>query len=544
MNRALPTLTDIAGLSGKARWNTKMQSHEVSGPCPFGCGVRTAFHVYPDMNEVPGIGYLGYFLCMDSNKGGRAGCGRSGNMIDLVMQRDHLDFDQACTMLGIDPQALRISRKDQKVRQLMEEQPGLSFENACRQVSIRPEELGAYREKAVIPTSSNRSRYWRNHAPLAETSEEWRINAYALTRISHAKLRIDERTKAYLYGREIVDEIMRENHYGLYDQYKWVNAALWGYRQGKGERPKRMVIPRGIVIPWMDSDYTVRCIRVRRLPWDESDEARRCYGVDPKGEIGRYTTLYGVSTKRLYNDHRITPGCKVALFEGEFTSVVAQAACKESRIVCVATGSTAWGWNSKNLRLLASCEKVLICFDADTNRAGDKASKRWLDRLSNAVRWRPLWNDANAMAMDGIDVGEWLALGFEESTQKDQGRSHQVAAGVPVSSRLSVERCQEQSGTAPLCTVCQRAAEHFTMQGQPYCQSHYERLPLYLRCDALAVAAKEAALWALREQFQRDYLGKALPDELLRVAANFPGWSVSVEPRLIGTSHVKQMEET
>jgi hypothetical protein len=73
-----------------------MQSYELSGPCPFGCGVRIAFHVYPEMNEIPGIGCLSYFLCMDSNRGGRAGCGRSGNVIDLIMQRDRIDFDRAC----------------------------------------------------------------------------------------------------------------------------------------------------------------------------------------------------------------------------------------------------------------------------------------------------------------------------------------------------------------------------------------------------------------------------------------------------------------
>jgi Toprim-like len=411
-----PDIADVAGFSGKARWNTKMQSHELSGPCPFGCGVRTAFHVYPDMNEIPGIGALGYFLCMDGNRGGRAGCGRSGDVIGLVMQRDRVDFDQACTTLGIDPQAIRIYRKDQKVRQLIETDPHLTLLAACTKVGLSLQDLRAYREKAVLPAPRNIGFRLCNNARLAETSEQWRLNAYALARVCSARLGLDERAKEYLHSRGIVDEIIRANHYGLYDQYKWVSASLWGYRQGS----KRMVIPRGIVIPWMDADYNVRCVRIRRLPWDESDEASRCYGVDPNGEIGRYTTLYGVYTDRLYNDHHITPGCSVALFEGEFTSVVAQQACKD--IVCIATGSTAWGFNERNIRLLASCEKVLICFDAD--RAGDKASERWLDRLSNALRWRPLWDDANDMAIDGVDVGEWLALGFEES---DQDASHQAA---------------------------------------------------------------------------------------------------------------------
>src|SRR5262249_33255685 len=122
------SIADVAGLSGKARWNTKMQSHKLSGPCPFSCGVKTAFHVYPDMNEIPGVGCLGYFLCMDGNRGGRAGCGRSGNMIDLVMQRDHVDFEQACLTLGIDPQAIRIYRKDQKVQELMEKDAHLTLQ--------------------------------------------------------------------------------------------------------------------------------------------------------------------------------------------------------------------------------------------------------------------------------------------------------------------------------------------------------------------------------------------------------------------------------
>lgn len=110
------------------------------------------------------------------------------------------------------------------------------------------------------------------------------------------------------------------------------------------------------------------------------------------------------------------------------------------------------------------------------------------------------------MAMDGVDMSEWLALGFEES---GQDASHQ-----------------------PLCRVCQREAEHFTIEGQPYCQAHYEQLPLCLRCDALALESKEAALQKLVEQFQRDYPGKVMPYDLLRVATNFPGRSVSVEPAI------------
>jgi len=61
-------IADIVGFSGQGHMNTRMQSHELCGPCFFGCGATDAFHVYPDMNEVPGVGCLGYYLCMDSDR--------------------------------------------------------------------------------------------------------------------------------------------------------------------------------------------------------------------------------------------------------------------------------------------------------------------------------------------------------------------------------------------------------------------------------------------------------------------------------------------
>src|SRR5436305_7372124 len=110
------------------------------------------------MYEIASVGYLGYFLCIDSSRGGRASCGPSGNMIDLVMEHGRLDFDQACTALGINADAVRMYRKDQKVRKLMEEQRGLTFENACHEVYAKPEEILAYRENAAIPVSQNQRR--------------------------------------------------------------------------------------------------------------------------------------------------------------------------------------------------------------------------------------------------------------------------------------------------------------------------------------------------------------------------------------------------
>ena len=109
---SIPSIADIAGLSGKTRpyHNRKMSSLEYCGACPF-CQCRDAFHAYPDMNYVEGIGYLGYFLCMDQSKGGRNGCGRSGNVIDLVIHSDNASYQRACGILSIDQTVLRTDSK-------------------------------------------------------------------------------------------------------------------------------------------------------------------------------------------------------------------------------------------------------------------------------------------------------------------------------------------------------------------------------------------------------------------------------------------------
>jgi len=61
------------------------------------------------------------------------------------------------------------------------------------------------------------------------------------------------------------------------------------------------------------------------------------------------------------------------------------------------------------LARLALCSVVLVAYDADA--AGEAASGYWLEILDNARRWRPYWEDVNAMAQAGTDVRAWVAAG-------------------------------------------------------------------------------------------------------------------------------------
>jgi hypothetical protein len=56
---------------------------------------------------------------------------------------------------------------------------------------------------------------------------------------------------------------------------------------------------------------------------------------------------------------------------------------------------------------------VLVAFDCDRNGAGDQAAAWWLDALPNALRWRPLLHDVNAMHVHGAGVRQWVLQGIE-----------------------------------------------------------------------------------------------------------------------------------
>jgi hypothetical protein len=50
---------------------------------------------------------------------------------------------------------------------------------------------------------------------------------------------------------------------------------------------------------------------------------------------------------------------------------------------------------------------VLLSFDADN--AGDRAAAWWRDKLGVwAKRWRPYWDDPNAMLQAGVDLRTWV----------------------------------------------------------------------------------------------------------------------------------------
>lgn len=355
----------------KTSWNKRYQSDEYAGPCPW-CGGNDRFHVYPDANDIPGVGPLGAYLCMGNASGGRSGCGRKGDGIAFIQERDGLTFAEACGRLGIDAQKVLDYRRAQK---------GLGPSQPMRE------------RKEVLA--------------LSETSDVWRENALGLAVKASGLLMGDPLD--YLLGRGLTARTIKNHLLGYYDAYRRPKASQWG-----DPKDFKIWIPRGIVIPWFNDVGQVICLRFRRLPGDESEEARQCYGVDKDGNINRYKHLYGSASRYLYGGNLLSLGGDAAVLEGELDALITEQETVQNPIVIVATGSTGWARSAQSERTLARCKRVLVCYNAD--ESGDRASDYWTGRLRNARRWRPLWSDVNDMKLGDIDIARWIDLGLSTFT--------------------------------------------------------------------------------------------------------------------------------
>ena len=131
----------------------------------------------------------------------------------------------------------------------------------------------------------------------------------------------------------------------------------------------------------------------------------------------------------------------VVLLESASSSLSIVQECGDL-VSVVATGTTKGSHTPRWISLLAQHERVLVAFDAERDK-GDADAEWWIERLGNAQRLRPLWNDANQMLQDGVDMRKWISAALTKpATQMEK---------LPcVSHKGADEGAAYQSGTARL----------------------------------------------------------------------------------------------
>jgi len=335
---------DILSLIGR---DTKLKrlagtnNGEYAGPCPF-CGGHDRLRVWPHHPS-----RRGRFWCRV--------CGRKGDAIDYVRERDGVSFEQAVVMLGL-------------------------RDGNC--ISHNTDEPAVHRGTRT-PNSSPPTASWKERA--AGFVGECRSHLWAPE---------GERALSWLWGRGLSEKVIGEAQLGYNPLDRWDRADHWGLQ---GERTNPVWLPRGIVIPWHFEGAIWRVNIRRPLTWKQV-----------KGRESKYVQAAG-GRNGLYNADLLASARPVLLCEGELDALTVLQHAGDL-VVPVATGSTGGSRCTRWLARLALSPVVLVAYDADV--PGEKAAHYWLEILPQAKRWRPFWEDANAMAQGGIDIRAWVMAGL------------------------------------------------------------------------------------------------------------------------------------
>jgi len=218
---------------------------------------------------------------------------------------------------------------------------------------------------------------------------------------------------AYLHSRGLTNATIVAAHLG----YHPCEETDYGYKWG---RQQNVILAQGITIPWL-GDLHIWRITIRDY-------------TKPKGEQGRYTQVSGGSNG-LYCADTLKRPLPVIMVEGEFDALSIAQSCG-LLVNVVATGTTQGSHSTRWLAALARAATVLIAFDAEKDK-GDKAVKWWMDRLENAQRLRPLWDDANQLLQDGVNLwDDWIQpciQNISTSAQSDDSTPiDEVPPGEPI----------------------------------------------------------------------------------------------------------------
>jgi DNA primase len=372
-------LLALIGRDTKLTRTCSKHGGEYAGPCPLCRRGTDRFKVWPQIER---------WACLGP-EAGRAGCDLSGDAVQYLRQRDGLSYAEACAALGIQEDF-----------------------NAKTQATGGRTGKVAKKEGTVVSADKYAKDFLAASAPLrlgvqlaSPPNDLWQAHGRELVERCQARLWAEEGRRAldYLHARGLGDEILRAYAAGYLPHDEHQPRALWGLPEGEGAaRP--VWLPRGVVFPWF-ADGALWRINIRR-----PISARQAAAGQPK-----YMGPAGFASA-LYNADALGESRPAALVEGEIDAltIVQEAG---DLIAAVATGSTAGGRRAPWIGRLAEAPFVLLAFDCDANQAGEQAARWWLQTLPNALRWRPLLHDANAMHVAGVSVRQWIAAGIEYATE-------------------------------------------------------------------------------------------------------------------------------
>lgn len=272
--------------------------------------------------------------------------------------------------------------------QYLRDRQGMSYREAC--AALRTEPKG-----------------YSSPARQEETlTLEWQTAAWALLKETRLSLQWYEPAKNYLRGRGLNDETISMLGYSSASTY--MDRAAWGLpdeTNPKTGKPKRVWIPRGIVIPNVLEDGLIHRLRIR-LPPDEFERSKAW--TDGRGI--KYAEIAGSG-----NDPLLLPGRdrveSWAVVESELDAYLVYQEAGDL-VNVLGLGSTTGKPTAQMLRDMAG-KRILLCLDHDA--AGWKAT----DRLPGEYWPVPEGKDPGEYFQAGGDIRAWIKAGLHENVQPE-----------------------------------------------------------------------------------------------------------------------------
>ena len=266
--------------------------------------------------------------------------------------------------------------------QYLRDHDSLSYQEACDRLG-RP---------LIEPRQTQPARMPEPPRLSSPPHQTWQVRARAFTDACEQTLWTADGRKvlAYLHRRGLRDETIRAARVGYHPTESWEKPEAWGMEMDH----KKIWLPDGIVFPWW---FNLELWRVViRTPQGRPDH--------PK-----YVAVAG-SRNILYRADTLQPNAPAIIVEGvlDALAIVQEAG---DLVAVVAAGSTTGGRLERWIGRLELASRVLVSFDAD--EAGEAAAAWWLKALgARAKRWRPYWDDPNAMLQAGVDLRAWVREGL------------------------------------------------------------------------------------------------------------------------------------
>jgi DNA primase len=345
-------LEAVAGRSPGIKKVSSTGGGEYAGPCPV-CGGEDRFRVWPEK---------GRFWCRTPK-----GCGKGGDLIEYFRWAEGMNYPEACRAAGADP-------KEYGDRTRRYTHPELPPEGqaAPHAPAEHPAPDDAWRAHAEKFAAGCRQALLANPAALARLAEERGLTAASVARFG----------------------------LGLNPADAWRDRASWGLppeTSDKTGKPKRLWLPRGLVIPTTAGGDLIR-LKIRR-PAAEADPEHGGFGP-------RYYFVPGSSRAVM----RIGDAARAyVVVESELDALlIAQEAGELAGVIALGTAGAKP--DAETAAQLAAAAAILVALDFD--EAGERASAWWLAHYRQAVRWPPAAGKDPGEFFRAVDVRAWVLAGL------------------------------------------------------------------------------------------------------------------------------------